>query len=168
MNVAGALLVLRISRIFGVHLGSGPSSNEMRNFVGVIAVLLDGVGGRIHVHVLVDDEFLARIGLFAIDFQRSACRSWATRAIRIISPSPSRSMSWPGSTVPRACREVGIAGPVPDIPERGVFFAQPPQGKSLQAQFAGGAHLVEQRLPRRGTTPRGAGCCPHRCIQSAD
>ncbi len=37
------------------------------NFVGMIAVVLHRVVARIDIHVLVDDELLARIGLIGID-----------------------------------------------------------------------------------------------------
>ena len=64
---------------------------------------------------------------------------------RMMSPSPSVSTSWPGCTVPKRLQRVRVAGLVPDVPQRAVFFAQPPEGKGLQTQLAGRAHLVQQR-----------------------
>ena len=39
-----------------------------RKLIGMVAILFNGVGARIHIHVLVDDELLARIGLVGVDF----------------------------------------------------------------------------------------------------
>ncbi len=49
-------------------LGIGAVVEGERNLVGMVAVLLDGVGVRIDVHVLIDDELLARVGLVGIHF----------------------------------------------------------------------------------------------------
>ena len=48
-------------------LGIGPIVEGEGDLVGMVAVVLDGVGARIDVHVLVDDELLARVGLVGID-----------------------------------------------------------------------------------------------------
>ena len=48
-------------------LGVGSVVEGERNFVGVVSVLLDGVGAGIGVHVFIDDELLARVGLVGID-----------------------------------------------------------------------------------------------------
>ena len=70
----------------------------------------------------------------------------------MMSPSPSVSTSWPGCTVPSACKRVGVAGLVPDVPQRTVFLAQTPEREGLQAERARGAHLVEQVTPSRNQT----------------
>ena len=148
-------------------LGIGAVVEGERNLVGMVAVLLDGIGVRIDIHVLVDDELLARVGLVGVD---STVRlpGWGRPVMRRMSPSPSVSTSWPGCTVPSACSDAGIAGMVPDIPQRTVFFAETPQSEGLQAELAGGAQLIEDGDARRGTTLRGADCCLRRCTQSAD
>jgi hypothetical protein len=65
----GCLDVLVAQNIenLGRPLGIGSVVEGERDFVGVVAVLLDGVGARINVHVLIDDELLARIELVGFD-----------------------------------------------------------------------------------------------------
>ena len=47
-------------------LGIGAVVEGERDLVGVVAVVLDGVGVRIHVHVLVDDELFPRVGFIGV------------------------------------------------------------------------------------------------------
>ena len=48
-------------------LGVGAVVEGERYLLGVIAVLLDGVGAGINVHVLIGDELLARVGFVGVD-----------------------------------------------------------------------------------------------------
>src|ERR1039458_10142725 len=50
-----------------------------RDFIGMVAVLLDGVGMRIDIHVLVVDEFLARVGLVGINVHGASAGLRKTR-----------------------------------------------------------------------------------------
>ncbi len=47
-------------------LGIGPVVKGDGNLVGMVAVVFDRVRVRKYIHVLVDDEFFARIGLIGI------------------------------------------------------------------------------------------------------
>ena len=51
----------------GRPFGIGAVVKGERDLVGVVAVVLDGVGVRIDIHVLIDDELLARVGLVGVD-----------------------------------------------------------------------------------------------------
>ena len=63
----------------GRPFGIGAVVKRERDFVGMVAVVLHRVGVRIHIHVLVDDELLARVGLVGVDLRRCACRAGAGR-----------------------------------------------------------------------------------------
>ena len=55
------VLVAQNIQYLGRPFGVGSVVEGERDFVGVVAVLLDGVGARVDIHVLIDDELLARI-----------------------------------------------------------------------------------------------------------
>jgi hypothetical protein len=48
-------------------LGIGAVVEGDGDLIGMVAVVLDRVGAGIDVHVLIDDELLARIGLVGVD-----------------------------------------------------------------------------------------------------
>ena len=66
----GAFDVLGFENVENLRrpLGIGTVVEGERDLVGMVAVLLHGVSARIDVHVLVDDELLARVGLVGVDF----------------------------------------------------------------------------------------------------
>ena len=119
------VLGLRMSRIFGVHSGSGLSSKVEGKLVGMIAVLLDGVGVRIDIHVLVVDELLARVGLVGVDVDG------ALAGLRKAGDAEDVAVALGVDVVAgldggQSLEGIGIAGLVPDVPERTVFLAEAP------------------------------------------
>ncbi len=96
----------------------------------------------IDVHVLIDDELLARIGLVGIDGDGAlAGLGQAGDAENVALALGVNVVA--GLDGAERLQRLGIAGLVPDVPQRAVFLAQPPQGKGLQAELACGAQLVE-------------------------
>ena len=119
-----------MSRIFGVHLGSGPSSNEIRNFVRMVSILLDGVGARIHIHVLINNELLTWVGFVGVDNDRPpamlrqsghAENVSFTLGVHIVA----------GLHGAERLQRFRSAGLVPDAPQGAVFLAKPPERKGL-------------------------------------
>ena len=116
-------------------LGIGAVVEGERKLIGMVAVLLDGVGARIHIHVLVDDELLARVGLVGIHFYG------ALAGLRQAGDAQNVAVALGVHVVAglhgaQRLQRIRIAGLVPDVPERAVFLAQAPQGKGLQAELA--------------------------------
>ena len=60
-KVAGTCFSLRISRIAGVHSGSGPSSKVSASLPGTLADAADHIAGGQAVIALVDDVAGARL-----------------------------------------------------------------------------------------------------------
>ena len=92
--------------------------------------------------MLVDDELLARVGLVGVH------RDGALAGLRQAGDADDVAFALvvhivAGLHGAQRLQRIGAAGLVPDIPQRAVFLAQPPQRKGLQAQLARGAHLVQ-------------------------
>ena len=58
---------------FRSPLGIGAVVEREGDFIGMVAVVLNGVGVRIHIHVLVDDELFARVWSRRCRRSRCAC-----------------------------------------------------------------------------------------------
>ncbi len=94
--------------------------------------------------MLIDDELLARIGLVAIDLDG------ALAGLRQSGDAQNVALALgihvvAGLDVAQGLERIGGAGPVPDIPQRAVFLAQPPQREGLKPEFARRTHLVQHR-----------------------
>src|SRR5690348_16859499 len=109
----------------------------------MVAVVVNAVVARIDIHVLVDDEFLARIGLIGVHFH-GPCTGLRepddahdvalTLYVYVVA------ISYFAEGL-QGFRRVGF---VPHTPERVVLGAEAPESEGLQAKLAGPAHLVEQ------------------------
>ena len=124
--------------------GIGAVVEGERKLFGMVAVLLDGVGARIDVHVFVNDELFARVGLVVIRFDS------ALAGLRQAGDADDVAVALGVDVVAgldgaERLRGLRVAGPIPDVPQRAVFFAETPKCEGLQAELARGAHLVEQR-----------------------
>ena len=142
----GALDVLLLQDVEDLRrpLGIGAVVEGERKLVGMVAVLLDGIGARIHIHVLVDDELLARVRLVGVHFHGALAGLGQAGDAQNISVALGVDVV-AGLHGAQRLQRGRIAGLVPDVPQRAVFLAQAPQGKGLQAELARGAHLVQER-----------------------
>ena len=97
-------------------LGVGPVVEGERYLVGVVAVLLDGVGAGINVHVLIDDELFARVGLVGIDLDGAlAGLGQSGDAENVAFALGVHVMA--GLDGGERLQRVGVAGLVPDAPQ---------------------------------------------------
>jgi len=110
----------------------------------VITVVLDRVGARIHVHVLIHDELLARI--FFVGVNRNSPPAWLGQAgdahdvaftlnVKIVA----------GLHGVESLERFRRTRFVPYIPKRIVFKTQPPQREGGQPKLACAAQFVEHR-----------------------
>ena len=124
-------------------LGVGAVVEGDGDFVGVIAVLLDGVRAGIDVHVLIDDELLAGIGFVAIEFDGAlAGLGQAGDADDVAVALVVHIVA--GLDGAESLEGLGGGGLVPDIPEGAVFLAQAPESECGEAEAAGGAQFVKE------------------------
>ena len=89
----------------------------------------------------------------SMSFLRGSGSSVSTSTVRLpgcgrpvmrrMSPSPSSVHIVTGLNGAQSLQGRGIAGVVPDVPQRGVFFAKTPKGESLQTELARSAQLIE-------------------------
>ena len=86
----------------------------------MVAVVLDGVSARIHLHVLPDDELLARIGLVGV------YRDGALAGLGQAGYAHDVALAFDVHVVAglhrgQRLQRVGVAGLVPHIPQRTVL-----------------------------------------------
>ncbi len=89
--------------------GIGTVVEAERDLVRVIAVVLDRVAVRIHVHVLVDDELFARVGLVGVDLYGALAGLRQAGDADDVAGAL-LSTSCPGCMEPRASSEAGLLG----------------------------------------------------------
>ena len=63
----GALVAENVED-FRSPLGVGPVVEGERDLIGMVAVLLDGVGAGIDIHVLIDNELFPGVDFITVDF----------------------------------------------------------------------------------------------------
>ncbi len=124
-------------------VGIGAVVEGERDLFGVVAVLRDGVGERVGVHRLVDDERFCEGMVLSSSIVTVRWPFCGRPVTRRMSPSPSVSTSYPGAMSARALTGSSLSGCVPDVPDGVVFGAETPESEGLEAEGAGGAHLVE-------------------------
>ena len=129
-------LCSRTSIIFGVHSGSGPSSNVSAIFLGAAPYPLDPPGKGIALKALVVEA----VGVGIVVFESCGCLRRCgdapryRRRLRIKSSPAELPQFVAGRVVRMSC--------VPDVPDRWVFHAQPPKGRAINSGAFGGAQLV--------------------------
>ena len=135
------VLLLQDVENFRRPLGVRAVVKGERNFIRMVAVVLDGVGARIHIHVLTDNELLARVGFVRVNrYGALAGLGQAGDAHDVALAFVVHVVTGPHGG--QLLQRVGVAGLVPDIPQRTVLRAQPPERKGLQAQSTRGAQFV--------------------------
>ena len=125
-------------------LGVGAVIERQCNLIGMVAVLLNRVGARVHIHVLIHNELFARVILVGVHGDRALARLWQSGHAQNVSFALGVHVV---SRLHRAERlqRFRSARLVPDVPERAVFLTKSPKCKCLQTQSAGRPHLIQQR-----------------------
>ncbi len=111
--------------------------------LGVVAVKADGVGQRVGVHDLLGDH-LERDGnlIVVIEGDATAAGLWfAGDAEDVADAFVVDGVA--GLDGGEVLEGFGVGGGVPDLPDGVVFGAEAPEGEGIDAELAGGAHLVE-------------------------
>src|ERR1035441_10686447 len=92
--------------------------------------------------MLIVDELLAQVGLVGVDFHG------ALAGLRQAGDAQDVSIAFGVDSVAglngaQRLQSGRVAGVVPDVPKRGVFFAKAPQGESLETELARSSLLVQ-------------------------
>ena len=127
---------------FGRPLGVGTVVEGDGNLIGMVAVVLHGVGAGIHVHVLIVDQLLARIGFVLVDGDGALAGLGQAGDAHDVALTLDVDVVARGD-VAESLERLRGGGFVPDAPQGVVFHAQTPQGEGGQAQLAGRAQLVQ-------------------------
>ncbi len=141
----GALDVVLLEDVEDLRgpVGIGAVVEGERDLARVIAVLTYGVGERIGGHGLLGDHAVLQGDGFVVVEGDDALA-----ALRLAGDAENVTFAFgvdvvAGLDVAKGGFGVGVERCVPYSPEGVVFLAEAPEGVGLNAEFAGGAHLVE-------------------------
>src|SRR4051794_1853651 len=109
----------------------------------MITVILDGVGVRVHVHVLVDDELFTWIRLVSVDLNCAFAGLGKTCYAQDVASAFLIDVMSGLQIIERieGCRVTWL---IPDLPHGPIFTAKFPKNEGADAELASGAKFVQQ------------------------